>query len=654
MSYLKFDKSRLINLEYALNRELLRTNRKGSYACSTIIDCNTRKYHGLLVTQVPDIDDGKHVLLNCVDATVVHKDKEFNLGIHKYAGGVYQPKGHKYVQDFDAEDIPILTYNVGDVVLQKEKILDNENDRILIRYEILETSAPIKLRLRPFLTFRNIHSLAKANMYANTRAEMVRNGIRIKLYEGYPFLYLQINTEPEYIHVPDWYYNVEYAEEQARGFEYKEDLFTPGFFEVRLRKKESIVFAAGVEEMKPTGIKHRFTSLRKTRTPRVSYENCLINSAQQFIERHHKTTSMVAGFPWYGSDGRQTMIALPGATLSIGDVDSCKKILNTYIRRMNVALFPSNLAANSDDYDQMDTPLWFFYVLQELEKADPRIDIYEKYGDVMKKILNGYRDGTMHNIKMNDYALIYGGDDEIPLTWMNAMVKEKPVTPRKGMPVEVQALWYNALQYTYQKAKEKKDTSFTEDWFYYLDVVKSSFLSRFWNEKKGYAADFASTKEVYWQITPNQIIAAALPHSMLSDEQNEMVIKTVRQQLLTKRGLRTLSPANPEYQPHYEGNQYERDRAFHKGTAWPWLLEFYAKANYKLYGVNALDELMEIYHAFEEDMTEYGIGTIAEIYDGDPPHHPRGAISQASSVAALLQIRMMIQELLVIKQNKNS
>jgi len=206
-------------------------------------------------------------------------------------------------------------------------------------------------------------------MYANTRIEMVRHGIRMKLYEGYPFLYMQINTEPEYIHVPDWYYNVEYAEEQNRGYDYQEDLFTPGFFETKLRKGESIVFAAGTEEMKPSGIKHRFTSLRRSRTPRVSFENCLINSAQQFIERHNKTATLVAGYPWYGADARQTMISLPGITLSIGDIDSCKKVLNSYIRKMSGPMFPTTTKDSELIYDQIDAPLWFFHTLQELEKS---------------------------------------------------------------------------------------------------------------------------------------------------------------------------------------------------------------------------------------------------------------------------------------------
>jgi len=651
MEYLKFDKSKLVNLEYALQRELLRTNRKGAYACSSIIDCNTRKYHGLLVTEVPEIDDGKHVLLNSIDETIVHNNLEFNLGIRKYAKGVYEPKGHKYIQDFDAEDIPKLTYNVGDVVLTKEKILDDEFDRILIKYKVEDSSSPIVLRLRPFMTFRNVHSLTKANMYANTKIEMVRNGIRMKLYEGYPFLYMQLNSEPEYIHVPDWYYNVEYSEEQKRGYDYQEDIFTPGYFEVRLRKNESIVFVAGTEEMKPSGIKHRFTSLLKTRTPRVSFENCLINSAQQFIEKHHKTTKLVAGFPWHGSSARQTMIALPGLTLSVGDIDNCKNILNTYIRRMSGPMFPSVTSDRHDIYDQMDAPLWFFHTLQELEKAEPRIDIYKQYGAVMKAIINGYRNGTHHKIKMNDYALIYGGGaTNTPLTWMNAVVKEFAVTPRKGMPVEVQALWYNALRYTYDKAEQHGDTEFTKDWFYYLDVVKNSFISRFWSDEKGYLADYASTKEVYWDVTPNQIIAAALPYSMLDNQQKAKVIKVVKQQLLTPRGLRTLSPANPEYYPHYEGNQFDRDRALHKGTVWPWLLEFYVKAITNLYGVNALDEVLELYHGFESEMNSSGVGTIGELFDGDPPHTSRGAISQAWSVGALMQIRMVIQELLVQKE----
>jgi glycogen debranching enzyme len=234
---------------------------------------------------------------------------------------------------------------------------------------------------------------------------------------------------------------------------------------------------------------------------------------------------------------------------------------------------------------------------------------------------------------------------------MDAIVKEKPVTPRKGMPVEVQALWYNAINYAIEKAKEAKDTEFIKEWEYYLDVIKNSFITRFWNQK-GFLGDYASTKEVYWDITPNQIIAAALPYSMLTDEQKEAVIKTVKKQLLTPRGLRTLSPAHPEYQPHYQGNQFERDRALHRGTAWPWLLEFYVKAIQNLYGVDALEEILELYHSFEDDMTNHGIGTIAEIYDGDPPHEAKGAISFAPSVGALLQIRIIIQELLVKKQTK--
>ncbi|PLX25723.1 MAG: hypothetical protein C0599_00265 [Salinivirgaceae bacterium] len=268
----------------------------------------------------------------------------------------------------------------------------------------------------------------------------------------------------------------------------------------------------------------------------------------------------------------------------------------------------------------------------------------------MKAIINGYGNGNMGFVKMNDYGLIYAGDNDKPLTWMDAIVKGKPVTPRKGMPVEVQALWYNAISFAIEKAEENNDGEFIKQWAHYLDVIKSSFISRFWSDK-GYLADYSSTKEVYWDITPNQIIAAALPYSMLSDEQKEAVVKTVKRQLLTPRGLRTLSPGHPEYQPHYQGNQFDRDRALHKGTAWPWLLEFYVKAITSIHGTEALDEVLELYHSFEDDMTNHGVGTIAEIYDGDPPHDARGAISFAPSVGALLQIRIIIQELLVKKQS---
>ena len=230
MAYLKFDKTKLINLEYSLRKEIIRTSRSGAYSCTTIIDCNTRKYHGLLISQIPELNNSRHILLSSFDETIIQHDKEFNLGMHKYAGDKYEPKGHKYIRDFTSDPIPKLEYRVGGVVLSKEKILVENESQILIKYTLLEAKSPTRIKFKPFLAFRNIHALSKANMDVNSKCNEVKNGISSKLYNGYPDLFMQFSKQPEFTHAPDWYYNIEYKEEHKRGYDYKEDLFVPGFF----------------------------------------------------------------------------------------------------------------------------------------------------------------------------------------------------------------------------------------------------------------------------------------------------------------------------------------------------------------------------------------------------------------------------------------
>ena len=280
MSYIKFDRSRLVNLEYSLNRELLRANRAGSYASSTIINCNTRKYHGLLVTPQPGVDKDNHVLLSCLDETVIQRDAEFNLGIHKYPGGIYNPKGHRYIVDFDTEPIPRQTYKVGGVLLTKEMIFTSNEDRMIIKYTLEDAHSPTTLRLKPFLAFRNVHHLSHENIFADKKYEKAPNGIKVKMYEGYTDLYMQLSVKNEYTHVPTWYYKIEYQEEMERGYEYQEDLYVPGFFEVDIRKGESIYFQAGIKEISPASLKRVFTAELDKRIPRNNFENCLINSGQ--------------------------------------------------------------------------------------------------------------------------------------------------------------------------------------------------------------------------------------------------------------------------------------------------------------------------------------------------------------------------------------
>ncbi len=639
MSYLIFEKSQLINLEYSLSKEILRSNRAGSYASTTIVGCNTRKYHGLLVCPMEHLDGERHILLSSLDETIVQHNSEFNLGIHKYEGDNYVPKGHKYLRDFQAEPVPKLIYRVGGVVIEKERLLVENQQQFLIRYKILEADHSTKIRFKPFLAFRNIHKLSKANTYADTKVKLIANGIKSKLYNGYPYLHLQFSKKAEYVHSPDWYYNVEYLEEQRRGYDFKEDLFVPGYFEMDVKKGEVIIFSASTILVNPDTLKRKFTGEIEKRIPRDNFKNCLINSAQQFIMKRDRRTEIIAGFHWFGSWGRDTFIALPGLTLAIGDVKTCKAVIDTMVSKLANGLFPNIESSDDAAYNSVDAPLWFFWTLQQYARhINSYTPVWKTYGKALGSILNAYRNGTLFNIKMQENGLIYAGEKGHALTWMDAIVNGIPVTPRVGAAVEINALWYNALMFSLYLAKKANDEKFIKKWEKLPALVKESFVEQFWDSNRGYLADYINTDSKDWSVRPNQVIATSMEFSPVNDEMKTSILNIVERDLLTPRGLRTLSPKNKNYMGIYEGNQEQRDSAYHQGTIWPWLLEHFCEGYINVYKDCGLYKVQKIIKGFEATMNEHGIGTISEIYDGDPPHKPRGAISQAWSVAALLRI----------------
>jgi len=645
MAYLKFDSSQLINLEYSLNREVIRTNRGGSYSCSTIIRCNTRKYHGLLVCPVEKFDGERFVFLSNLDETIIQHNSEFNLGIHKFQGDSYYPKGHKYVQDFEADVVAVTTFRVGGVVLKKESLLVDQEEQILIKYTLEDAHSPTKIRFKPFLAFRNIHDLTHANMVANTRVTKVPNGIKSKLYQNFPSLYMQFSKDVEFIQVPDWYYNVEYIQELERGYDYKEDLFVPGYFEMDIKKGESILFSASLKEDDPTKFKKKFTNEFGKRTPRNSFKNCLITAAQQFIVRKENKTEVIAGYPWFGAWGRDTFISLPGLTLTLGDTETFLAVVDTMVNRMKGGLFPNMGSDKNPAFNSVDAPLWFFSALQQyIDYSKKDEEVWERYGKYMKDILKGFREGLQFNIKMDDNGLIYAGAPGKALTWMDAVVYGVPVTPRTGYQVEINALWYNALKFTLALAEKFGDAKFVKAWRDLPEKIEKSFIETFWNCGKGYLADYVNGDKKDCSIRPNMVIAVSLDYSPLSDEMKKAIIDIATSELLTPRGLRTLTPKNPDYKGICEGSQETRDKAYHQGTVWPWLLEPYSKAYLKLHKQSGVAHIKKLLEGFEEELTKYGIGTIAEIYNGDPPHQARGAISQAWSVAALLQMFKLIEQ----------
>lgn len=643
MSYLKFEKSELINLEYSLSREFIRSNRAGSYASTTIIGCNTRKYHGLLVSPLEEMDGEHHVLLSTLDATVIQHEKEFNLGIHKYEGDNYLPKGHKYVRDYDATKGSYIVFRVGGVVLSRELVLVSREEQVMLRYTLLDAHSQTWLRLKPFLAFRNFHALSKSNLYANTKYKPVENGIRSQLYEGYPGLYMQCSKSVEFVPVPDWYFNVEYMEEQKRGFEYKEDLYVPGYFEMPLKKGESVVFSAATSPAKPAGLKRKFTTELNARIPKDSYKNCLVNAAQQFVVRKKNSTEIKAGFHWFESWGRDTFMALPGLTLTTGELETAFEVIDSMVIRMKKGLFPNTVIKGKPAFNSVDAPLWFIRAIQLVESYAPEFDFWKKYGKVIKSILEAFRDGTTGIVNLMENGLLYAAQPGKALTWMDAVVDGEPVTQRPGSPVEVNALWYNAVCQALEWT-ENRDKKFYNAWSHLPEIMDRSFVETYWDEEKGYLADYVNGTFKDFAVRPNQVIAVSVRHSPLSLEMKKAILDVVESELLTPRGLRSLSPKNELYQGIYEGDQAKRDRAYHQGTVWPWLLEHFAKGYLRVHKKSGQTLIKRIYDGFEEDLAIRGLGSVSEIYDGNPPHTPRGSISQATGVAALLRIGEMIEE----------
>jgi len=646
MNYLKFDRNKLVNLSFSLTHELLRTNRAGSFASTTLLFCNTRKYHGLLITPQPLIDDEMHVLISGIDPTIIQHDAEFHLGIHEYPNGVYSPKGHKYMREITIDEIPKITYRVGGVVLSKESVFVSNSDRIMIKYTVEDCHSPTTIRLQPFLAFRQRHKLSKANNFVDRTYKQSKNGVNFRMYQGYTPVHFQFSKKAEYIHSPDWYYNVKYREEEKRGYECLEDLYVPGYFEFNLKKGESIILAAGIEEMNHTSIARLFNREKKKRVARISFKNNLINAAEQFVQKTDGKTKVVAGFPWFGVWGRDTFIALPGLTTSIDKPEVAKTVLDTMSKSLNGPLFPNIGSDNNAAYNSIDAPLWYFWSIQQyVYKTKKYKEAWRNYNKKMETILLGYKNGTEYNIKMNEKGLIHGGIQGKALTWMDAIAEGKAVTPRIGMPVEINALWYNAIKFYIELAEKafiRKDISI---WEKIAQSIPKSFVETFWDENKGYLADFVNGDYKNWDIRPNMIIAASLPFSPITNKIKSRVVNVVKKELLTTRGLRTLSPKNPRYEGKYEGDQATRDRAYHQGTVWPWLFGHYAEAYLKIRkkaGINKIEWYLE---KFEETLLEHGIGTISEIFDGNPPHTPRGTISQAWSVSEILRVMDIIEDM---------
>lgn len=644
MSYLKFEKALMTNLQDSLPRELLRTNRSGAYSCSTIVDCNTRKYHGLLVVPIPELDDENHVLLSSLDPTVIQHGAAFNLGLHKYKGNNFSPQGHKYIREFDCDNVPTTLYRVGGVLLKKEIVFQHYEDRILIRYTLLEAHSKTTLQFRPFLAFRSVREFTHENGSVDQSYDIISNGISTCMYPGYPRLFMQFSKRNTFHYEPYWYRNLEYPKEEERGYASNEDLYVPGYFEMTIGKGESIVFSASTAEYNPDLLKKLFDKEVDARSPRDNFFHCLINAAHQF---HNRTDNderyILAGYPWFKCRARDQFIALPGLTLSIEEQDYFELVMKTAEKGLREFMEKKPLSVSIYEMDKPDVPLWCVWAIQQFAKEAGKKCCVELYGKLLRDIIDYLLADGHPNLKLDDNGLLYADSKGEAITWMNSMVDGRPVIPRSGYIVEFNALWYNALCFVSAINREEGDEVKANELESVAERCKKSFVEVFLNEY-GYLYDYVDGKMMEWSVRPNMVFAVALDYSPLDKEQKRSVLDICTRELLTPKGLRSLSPKSGGYNPMYTGPQTQRDLAYHQGTAWPWLGGFYLEACLKLYKQTRLSFVERQMVGYEDEMFNHCLSTLPELFDGNPPFNGRGAISFAMNVAEVLRTLELLEK----------
>ncbi len=638
MAFLKFNKSELVNLSYSLNREIILANKTGAYCNTSIVTCNTRRYHGLLAVPVTAFGGYRHLLLSSLDESLTLRGKRFNLGIHCY-GDIYEPRGHKYIVDFDADPVPCVTYKIGEIVFRKCIALSQDRNQVLIHYELVKAPASVKLELKPFLAFRNVHALTGENSAARTDFKPIQGGVAFNMYEGFPDLNLQLSSASSaFRYNPVWYKGVTYSDEMRRGYDCREDLWVPGAFEMELAPGESIVFSASAGDPdSASALKRRFEATVKKIGPITSFHDQLVRQAKSLIREDGGRKRIVAGYSWlYTGLLRETLFTLPGLTLyANGDKKSFEEILDNLIE--------DNQERLTRRTTQVEAPLFLTVTLQQYiafgasDKA-----VWAKYGPVLRQVIESYLPGVRQEVSMQPNGLLWAQMDGVALTWMNAYINGRAVTERAGYQVETNAMWYNAI--CFALAHEKKGSAFSKKWTPIKELIEKNFQPMFWNAELGFLADYVDNGGQHMELRPNQLWAVSTDYRCVDDEVVSEVMRIVNAELVTRRGIRTLSPRDVRYKGVYEGNQLERDEAYMNGCAWPFLLAQFCFLSFNMMGSAFVRRAEWLTEGFYEDLSKHGVGAFSELYDGDPPHEPHGAVSSAMTTAALLNVNWLIEK----------
>ena len=638
MAFLKFNKSELVNLSYSLKREIICANKTGAYCNTSIVTCNTRRYHGLLAVPIDAFGGKKHLLLSSLDESLILNGKRFNLGIHCY-GSVHEPRGHKYIIDFEADPVPKITYRVGEIVFTKSILLVPDSDQVMIRFELVNAPAKVKLLLTPFLAFRDIHALTDENPNARTEGWEIPNGMAFNLYDGFPDLNMQFNTKDvSFETAPCWYKGITYSDEYRRGFACKEDLYVPGHFETEMKPGDAIVFSASVAMANPSGLKRKFDSFVAKAAKITTYHEQLVHCADLLKQDRGGHKMITAGFSWlYTGLLRETLEALPGLTLyANGDKAEFEEILDNLIADNQERLFHRTT--------QVEAPLRLAGALGRYIEygADPKA-VWKKYGPTVKGILESYLPGRRVEVAMQPNGLLWAQLDHWALSWMNTYVDGNPVTERAGYQVETNAMWFQSILFavTMEREYSPSDSTFLKEWSHILDLIRENFQTTFWNAGSGYLADYVDNAGQHLEVRPNMLYALVGEDIPVEPEIAQRVLQVIDNELVTRRGIRTLSPRHSEYKGVYEGSQTDRDLAYYNGCCLTFLLGPYCEVCFKMKGAAFLNKAQWLVNGFYEDLNKHGVGAFSELYDGDPPHEPHGAISSGSSRCGRLEVEYL-------------
>lgn len=624
-----------------MTKEILLTNKVGGFCSTTVVGCNIRKYNGLLVVPVEGLDAERHVLLSSLDETVVQHGAEFNLGVHKYQGENYSPKGHKYIVQFEWGKTPSVIFRVGGVHLKKEWLLVGSEHRLFLRYTLLEAHSPTLLRLRPFLAFRSVREFTHRNMAYDGHYDEVANGIRMCMYYGYPDLFLQLNRRNDFHYQPDWYMGLDYPRERERGYSSDEDLFCPGYFELPIKKGESVMLSAGTSPMNPNMMKRTWEAEWGSQEEMSNFYNCLVRSAHQFYQNKNGEHYIIAGHPWFGCRARDMLLALPGLTLALGETERFENCMGTVLKALSQWMNGEKMTVDVCEVEQPDVMLWAVWCLQQYAAEISYEDCYRKFGGSIRQILDFIMSGKHPYLFVHDNGLLYVNGKERAMTWMNSSQDGRPVVARSGYVVEFNAVWYDILNF-WSEILDRQGEKASAEWFHDKAFkVGASFRSVFIN-KFGYLFDYVDGTVQSWDVRPNMLFSVALEYSPLTREERKTVLDVCTRELLTSKGIRSLTPKSGAYNPIYQGSQRERDRAYHQGTAWPWLTGIYLQAYLKVYKKSGLSFIENQLIGFEEEMFYHSLGSIPELFDGNPPFHGRGAIAFAMNVAGIIRaIRLL-------------